>query len=81
MRRRELMLLGGAMTVARAPALYPEREFVDSGGLVTYGPSVRNNFRRGQPLNFEFAVNLKSAEALGFTIAPSILDRASEVIE
>jgi ABC-type uncharacterized transport system substrate-binding protein len=30
----------------RLPALYPEREFVDAGGLMSCGPSVPGNFRR-----------------------------------
>ena len=28
------------------PAIYPEREYVDAGGLASYGPSVSENFRR-----------------------------------
>jgi putative ABC transport system substrate-binding protein len=34
------------MSAARAPTLYPEREYADGGGLVAYGPSVPDNFRR-----------------------------------
>jgi putative ABC transport system substrate-binding protein len=30
----------------RMPAIYAEREYVDDGGLLSYGPSVPDNFRR-----------------------------------
>jgi putative ABC transport system substrate-binding protein len=30
----------------RLPALYPSREYVDSGGLISYGPSITDSFRR-----------------------------------
>jgi putative tryptophan/tyrosine transport system substrate-binding protein len=30
----------------RLPAIYPEREYAEDGGLIAYGPSVPDNFRR-----------------------------------
>jgi putative tryptophan/tyrosine transport system substrate-binding protein len=41
--RGDILALVGA---ARLPAVYPEREYVDDGGLTAYGPSVPDNFRR-----------------------------------
>jgi putative tryptophan/tyrosine transport system substrate-binding protein len=30
----------------RLPAIYPEREYADDGGLMAYGTNVPDNFRR-----------------------------------
>jgi putative ABC transport system substrate-binding protein len=30
---------------ARVPAIYPEREYADDGGLIAYGPNVPAHFR------------------------------------
>jgi putative ABC transport system substrate-binding protein len=29
------------------PAIYPEREYADDGGLLAYGPNIPDMFRRG----------------------------------
>jgi len=36
----------GLVAQHRLPALFPEREFVDAGGLLSYGPSVPASFHR-----------------------------------
>jgi putative tryptophan/tyrosine transport system substrate-binding protein len=34
------------VNAARLPAIYPEREYADDGGLMAYGANVSDNFRR-----------------------------------
>jgi putative ABC transport system substrate-binding protein len=41
--RREIVALVNA---AHLPAIYPEREYADDGGLMSYGANVSDNFRR-----------------------------------
>ena len=41
--RRDIVALVNA---ARLPAIYPEREYADDGGLTAYGANVPDNFRR-----------------------------------
>jgi ABC-type uncharacterized transport system substrate-binding protein len=38
--------VAGLAAKHRLPALFPEREFVDAGGLLSYGPSVPASFHR-----------------------------------
>jgi putative ABC transport system substrate-binding protein len=95
--RRDVVTLVNA---ARLPAIYPEREYVEDGGLMAYGTNVPDNFRRvagyvdrilnganpgdlpvQQPVKFDFALNLKTAKALGLTFPQTIFARADEVIE
>jgi putative ABC transport system substrate-binding protein len=35
----------GIASTARVPAIYPEREYADDGGLIAYGPNVVEHFR------------------------------------
>jgi putative tryptophan/tyrosine transport system substrate-binding protein len=81
-------------------SMFVLREWVDAGGLLSYGVNFSAIFRRAaeyvdkiakgarpsdlpieQPTRFELVLNLKTAKAIGITIAPQILVRADEVIE
>lgn len=85
--------------MSRLPAIYGLREFVDAGGLMSYGPDRRDLFRRSAgyvdrilkgakpaglpiepPTKFELAINLKTANALGLTIPPSLMQRADYLV-
>ena len=85
---------------SRLPAMYFTRGFVEDGGLMSYGPSQPDNFRRAatyvdkilkgtkpadlpveQPMKFELVINLKTAKALGITLAPTLLFQADEVLQ
>jgi len=34
------------VTAKRLPAIYPDRVYAEAGGMIFYGPDVRDNFRR-----------------------------------
>jgi ABC-type uncharacterized transport system substrate-binding protein len=87
------------VTQQHLPSVFVHREWVVAGGLMSYGPSLPDLFRRAatyvdkllkgakpadlpveQPMKFELVVNLKTAQALGLTIPPTVLFQANEVI-
>jgi putative ABC transport system substrate-binding protein len=84
----------------RLPTMYVLKENVVAGGLVSYGPSIPDLYRRAagyvhkilqgtspadlqveQPVNFELAINARTAKAIGLEISPMLLSLADEVIE
>jgi putative ABC transport system substrate-binding protein len=83
----------------RLPLISMYREWADAGGLLAYGASLREVFRRvavlldqllkgakpedlpvDQVMRLDLVINLKTAQALGLTIPPTLLFQATEVI-
>ena len=78
----------GLAALNAIPASYVFGEFVSAGGVVSYGASQTDAYRRAgvyvaRILNGEKPgdLNLKTAQALGLTVPPLVLARADEVIE
>ena len=84
----------------RLPAMYAQSSWARDGGLMNYGSSQPENYRRAayyvdrilkgakpadlpveQPSRFDFVINLKTVQALGLTIPPSVLQQVTEVIQ
>ena len=84
----------------RLPSMAMGSEFVQLGGLMSYGASISDMHYRAAafvdqivkgakpgdlpvqvPTKFEFAINLKTARALGLTVPLSLQAQADEVIE
>jgi putative tryptophan/tyrosine transport system substrate-binding protein len=82
------------------PAVYGNRIWVESGGLISYGPDLVESSRlaagyvdrilKGErpadlpvqtPTKYEFAVNLKTAKALGLTVPAALIGSADAVVE
>jgi putative ABC transport system substrate-binding protein len=87
-------------TQHRLPMMAAYREFVEAGGLMSYGIRSRDLYRHlavyvakilqgakpadlpvEQPTTFELVINMKTAQALGITMPPSLLLLADEVIK
>jgi ABC-type uncharacterized transport system substrate-binding protein len=84
----------------RLPAMYEYSFLVRDGGLMSYGPDLKETVERAaamvdrifqrarpaelpfeEPTHYRFALNLKTAKAIGLTIPQFVLALADEVIE
>ena len=75
---QERLLTPAATT--RLPAIYGNREFVDGGGLMSYGPNLVEMYRRAAYLVDKILRGAKPAD-LPIEQATKLLARADEVME
>jgi putative ABC transport system substrate-binding protein len=75
---REFVAAGGLMSYVPSPSDRGKR-------LAAYVDKILNGAKPGdlpieQPTQFEFVINLKTAQALGLTIPPTLLFQATEIL-
>ena len=97
-RQRDQIVTAAAR--ARLPVIYARSDYVDAGGLASYGTDLGALYAHGaqyvhrilngtkaadlpieQPMRFELAVNRKTATVIGIKIPPSVMVRATRVVD
>jgi putative ABC transport system substrate-binding protein len=84
----------------RLPSIYDRTDFVEAGGLMSYGANLAELSRRAaeyvdqilkgakpadltlvQPMKFDLAINLKTAQQIGVVVPEDVVKRAAKVIK
>jgi putative ABC transport system substrate-binding protein len=92
--------IAGTAAAAGLPSVGWQADYAEAGGLIAYGPSLRELHRDAaayvakilagakpadlpveQPTKFDLVINLRTAKQLGITMPPSLLLRATRVID